>query len=85
MEQTKNSKVKKCILWLFILLIVGLNFYFYWRAVRWENILTEDWSNIPELSNLSAILEYFKALVKIVIVDGLAIVGWLYLRGDTKK
>lgn len=61
-------------------LFIGVVLYFWHEASGWENGLSEDWARDPLLSNASATLEYVKALVKTIMLGGVALITMLYLK-----
>ncbi len=81
---SKDKSFKKFINDAIPFLFAGLILYFWYMAAGWESILSDDWPRKPELSNLSAILEYTKALVKTVMLSGITIVAWLFLKKKNK-
>ena len=85
MNTKVNLAVKKALRGLLPYLFIGFMFYFWYQAYRWENALSENWSSMPELSNLSAITEYFKALVKIIMAGGVFGVLWFLLKNKEPK
>lgn len=71
----KYKKIMKIIDVVILITLLGAIVFFYLKADNWENLLSDGWGYKPELSNMSAILEYFKAFIKIFI---LSIVGIIY-------
>ena len=67
-KNSKNKSFKNLVKVSLPYIYVGLVIYFFFLAVGWENTLSVNWAENPELSSLSAILGYVKALVKIVVV-----------------
>jgi len=66
-------------------IVLGLVFYFWYIADNWEHRLSDDWALNPLLANASATFEYVKALVKSVMVIGMAIVILLYFWRSANK
>jgi len=61
-------------------LFLGAVLYFWWNASSWEGFLSDDWSKYPELSNLSALLTYSKAMAKTIMLGSVVIVFRLYFK-----
>jgi len=80
----KDKSLKKFIHDAAPFLFAGVILYFWYSASGWESLLSENWSEYPEGSNLSAILEYTKALVKTVMLSVVVGVFWLYFKKTSK-
>jgi len=75
-ERSKTKLINRIIL----IFLIESTMYFWIMAWRWENILSESWTDYPELSNLSAILEYLKALVKTISLNLVVFQSWLFFK-----
>ncbi len=78
------SKIKNYLSCLIAILAAALSVYFWWDAYRWENLLLEEWAVDAKLSNLSASLEYSKALVKMV-ATGIVATSLIFCLKGSKK
>lgn len=70
---------------LVLIIFIGGAIYFWSQANGWENIISNDWSKNPLLSNASGSFEYLRALVKIVILGFATILAMLYLQNNENK
>jgi len=82
---SKNKSFKKLIYDAIPFLFAGIILYFWFKAHGWESLLSDFWLENPELSNLSAMLEYIKALVKTVMLSSITIIFWLYFKKKNKE
>jgi len=67
------------------LLVLALNIYFYYPAYRVEHILADGWYMNPGINAAYSTLRNVNALVKIVMVDLLAIIAWIFLKPNKMK
>jgi hypothetical protein len=81
---SKNKSLIKFIHDAIPFLFTGAILYFWCEAGVWESRLAKNWSGIPELSNLSAILEYTKALVKTAMLSSITLIFWLWFKKKRK-
>lgn len=81
---SKNKSLTKFLLDATPFLFSGAILYFWFKAYGWESRISESWDYNPELSNLSAILEYTKALVKTIMLSSITVIAWLYLKRGQK-
>jgi len=80
LAQRIQRRPEEKISWLVIITVLVLNIWFISQAYRWEKLLNGLGATESLIPDTSSTLQYVKALVKIVVVDGTALLGWLYFR-----
>lgn len=76
-QMAKKYTLKTALKIFLFLIVMGLNIHFYNVAAQVEHDLAYSWSDGPELSSMYSTLVYIKAISKIILLDGLVVIGIL--------